>query len=405
MRNEVTLESKCIVQQNDSISCGVRVCIAADLICKPKTTTIHETNVALTAAYISDYRFWIAYDLYNNSTWADHRLVEIENSAICWQAPRLLNLGNSCWFNATIQATAAVIKQANRFWTNFSDETTTIKINESNDSNHLISLLLQLLSKKTVNRNVLEKALKFACEQCSFAYGTQQDPAEFFRRSSLISTLFERGLWRKFQSKIYDRCSHCDSITSDNEVEQTDLILLMYDCIADGDQLQKVWDKYTNGIEKRKCDSCDSTTEHTSKVVFQNLPDLLVVCLSRATFDKGLKKLSTPVTPFRELTINDAECRAVNTYVLSSVICHFGDNCDSGHFICYNIIHDGLVMEMDDNRISVKSLDEIQDTIRCSGYLFFFVRNASRSISELYSTDSDSDSTKRENLPKKLIKF
>ena len=113
-RNEVTLESKCIVQQNDSISCGVRVCIAADLICKPKTT-IHETNVALTAAYISDYRFWIAYDLYNNSTWADHRLVEIENSAICWQAPRLLNLGNSCWFNATIQATAAVIKQANRF--------------------------------------------------------------------------------------------------------------------------------------------------------------------------------------------------------------------------------------------------------------------------------------------------
>ena len=115
---------------------------------------------------------------------------------------------------------------------------------------------------------------------------------------------------------------------------------------------------------------------HTSKVVFHNLPDLLVVCLSRATFDKGLKNLSTPVTPFRELTINDAECRAVNTYVLSSVICHFGDNCDSGHFMCYNIIHDGLVMEMDDNRICVKSLDEIQDTIRCSGYLFFFVRNA-----------------------------
>ena len=159
-RNKVTLESKCIVQQNDSISCGVCVCIAADFICKPKTTTIHETNVTLTSAYISDYRFWIAYDLYNNSTWADHRLVEIENSAKCWQAPRLPNLGNSCWFNATIQATAAVIKQANRFPTDFSDETTTIKSNESNDNNHLISLLLQLLSKKTVNKNVLEKALK-----------------------------------------------------------------------------------------------------------------------------------------------------------------------------------------------------------------------------------------------------
>ena len=35
-RNEVTLESKCIVQQNDSISCGVCVCIAANLIANPK---------------------------------------------------------------------------------------------------------------------------------------------------------------------------------------------------------------------------------------------------------------------------------------------------------------------------------------------------------------------------------
>ena len=41
-------------------------------------------------------------------------------------------------------------------------------------------------------------------------------------------------------------------------------------------------------------------------------------------------------------------------------------------------------------------------TIRCNGYLFFFVRNASTSISDLYSTDSDST---RENLPKKLIKL
>ena len=179
------------------------VCIAADLICKPKTTTTHETNVALTAAYISDYRFWIAYDLlYNNSTWADHWLVKIENSATCWQAPRLPNLGNSCWFNASIQATATVIKQANRFSTNFSDETTTIKSNESNDNNHLISLLLQLLSKKTVNRNVLEKALKFACEQCSFTYGTQQNPAEVFRRSSLISALFEAVYCGSFNLKF-----------------------------------------------------------------------------------------------------------------------------------------------------------------------------------------------------------
>ena len=123
--------------------------IAADLICKPKTATTNETDVALTAAYISDYRFWIAYDLYNNSIWPDHRLVEIEDSAICWQAPRLPNLENSCWFNATIQANAAVIKQANRFLTDFSDERTTIKSNKS----HLSSLLLQLLSKKTVNNS------------------------------------------------------------------------------------------------------------------------------------------------------------------------------------------------------------------------------------------------------------
>ena len=46
------------------------------------------------------------------------------------------NKGN-CWFNATIQATAAVIKQANRFPTDFSDKITTIKSNESNDNNHL----------------------------------------------------------------------------------------------------------------------------------------------------------------------------------------------------------------------------------------------------------------------------
>ena len=62
-------------------------------------------------------------------------------------------------------------------------------------------------------------------------------------------------------------------------------------------------------------------------------------------------------------------------------------------------------MEMEDNKISMKSLDEIQNMIRCIDYLFFFVRNTSTSVCDLYSTDSDSDSTKRENLPKKLRKL
>ena len=48
---------------------------------------------------------------------------------------------------------------------------------------------------------------------------TQQDPAELFRRSNLISALFKRGLLRKFQPKIYNQCSHCDLITTDDEVE------------------------------------------------------------------------------------------------------------------------------------------------------------------------------------------
>ena len=74
-------------------------------------------------------------------------------------------------------------------------------------------------------------------------------------------------------------------MAADDEVEQIDLILPMYDCIADGEKLQTVLDRYVNGIEKRKCGSCDSTTVHTRKIIFQNLPDLLVVCLSRATFD------------------------------------------------------------------------------------------------------------------------
>ena len=64
-----------------------------------------------------------------------------------------------------------------------------------------------------------------------------------------FNALLENGVhFVNIVGEIYSGCSDCDFITTDGDVEQIDLILPMYDCIANGDQLQAVFDKYINGI-------------------------------------------------------------------------------------------------------------------------------------------------------------
>ena len=181
--SETTFITTSFVKQTDCNSCGVSVCIAAEMICKTVIESDNTDVTCISAPNISDYRYSIAYDLYRNSTKVDLLVNKIAKLSVLSQTYGLPNLGNTCWFNAAIQAIAFVLKQAKSHINNNS------KFESPKTSGVLGTLFEQLLFYKPVGENLLKEAIILACNLCKFEFGTQNDPEEFYRLSELNDVL------------------------------------------------------------------------------------------------------------------------------------------------------------------------------------------------------------------------
>ena len=156
--NKTTFTTTSIVRQTDCNSCGVCVCIAAEMICEAAIGD-NEINIKnfVSVPNISDYRYTMTYSSYRNSTKVDFLVNEIAKSSVFSQTHGLPNLGNSCWFNAVIQAIAYVLKTA-KFDANSNSEF------QSPNTNSVLGILLEkFLFDRPVSENLLKEAITLAC--------------------------------------------------------------------------------------------------------------------------------------------------------------------------------------------------------------------------------------------------
>ena len=217
--DKTTFTTTSIVKQIDSNSSDVCVCIAAEMICKESIGS-NQINIGFVSApNIPDYRYTMAYDLYRNSTKVDSLVNKIAKFSVLSQTYGLPNLGNTCWFYAAIQAIVHELKEA-KLDTNSSWEF------QSPKTNSLIGVLLEkLLLHKPVSENLLKEAITLACNQCKFDFCTQNDPEEFYRLLKLNHVLEANHVSSTMRTQTSYRCKSCDLITTNNVVEQQNIIL------------------------------------------------------------------------------------------------------------------------------------------------------------------------------------
>ena len=348
------------IQTIDFNSINFSVCKFADyIIHRDKNSNSDIVDAVLNDNDVLNYRFWIFDQLYANSSLVDHRLNYIATH-------KLLNLGNTCWFNVIVQAVfALIINQGNRS-KNFGRKT--IATFENNNCLH--NFVMDLVRNKKLTKSRLEEAVKFACSQCNFAYGEQQDAAEFYRLSSLTELLKNNGLSCSFQSKTLYKCGICGSQSHQEPKDNIELKLSLCDSIGNDSTMQLVLDKYLHREEDWKCDSCSEQTHHSVTVMFQYLPDVLPINLCQYRLDRQNTKR---ISQFSHIRVED-ENKNEHIYKLTFAIVHRRDQWGGGHVVGCNIINKSLAIIVDDDNVERNLLEQANPIIETYGYLFFYTK-------------------------------
>ena len=339
----IKFEVKTGLVQPDNSSCGVCVCMAADMICRKKQLSFDKT---LPKSQILEYRNWMLYILYLNSTSCCIEITEACKDMIYNYVIGLSNIANNCWFNAVVQAIVRVL-QAHKYITNKSD------LNLETNNNFLFSLFYFLLKKTEVSDNFLENTLRVVCQQCGFTFGEQQDPDEFFQCSILQNVLAKNNITCLVKFSKQFKCITCLKAGETEFFKQIILRLPLFDTIDDGHSLSKYIEQFMRANECKYCVFCRKVRNHKTCAAFMSFPNLLVVNLAR---NVDTVKCGKKVSLSSYVQIKGKDCSDLDAmYELVSVVVHLGEKVEGGHFVCYFFLNGNDIIEINDQ--SVRKLD------------------------------------------------
>lgn len=322
----------------------------------------------------------------------------------------MINLGNSCYLNASISCLSNCIGLTHYFLSNeFSKSIGPLSM-ERNEYTFLMNYLgvlaglyekNQTISPKTLHHNIsiflpeLKKGQQNDAYECiigildllhislgkSINYGPEDTKIhrhildskkvyyEHFKDEfSIINDLFFGQFMQKVKCIDCGKCSFTYqpfiglnlSVPENNESK----IFTIYDLLME---------YFKKQIVKKKCDVCMKDTEHSLKSRIIKLPVYLIIHLKR--FDNAANKLQQ-VIPFEsELEMSEFSVlldSKSNQYSLSSVVNHDGSGINKGHYYNFNRTFDGEWLMINDDKT-----EKIEAVDVCSknAYILFYELN------------------------------
>ncbi|KAK7074125.1 Ubiquitin carboxyl-terminal hydrolase 42, partial [Halocaridina rubra] len=310
----------------------------------------------------------------------------------------MVNLGNTCYMNSSLQALFHIPSMAN-WLLDDSSHTQRCEANTANASYCSICAMMRTI-RSTLDRsaNVIKPSLihhKLKSIGKTLMYGRQEDAHEFikllidhmeksylsFRRANKLDHRSKEttplnqifgGYIR--QQVICPMCRHVSTTFSHFQ----DLVLDIRSVSSVDEALNLYFKKETlDSYNAYKCERCHKKVPATKRHLIERAPNVLLIQLKRFTFSGG--KIGKHINIQRTIDIS----RFVNgqikhhpgtgggpyQYRLASMVIHLGGSQHGGHYTAVAEASNGTMFEFDDS--SVRSIS-VQSALMRNPYILFY---------------------------------
>lgn len=311
----------------------------------------------------------------------------------------MINLGNTCYMNSSLQALFHIPSMANWLMEDLSTHTQRCEANASSASYCSICAMMRTL-RSTLDRsaNVIKPSLihhKLKSIGKTLMYGRQEDAHEFikllldhmeksylsFRRANKLDHRSKEttplnqifgGYIR--QQVICPVCRHVSTTFSHFQ----DLVLDIRSVNSVDEALNLYFKKETlDSYNAYKCERCHKKVPATKRHLIERAPHVLLIQLKRFTFSGG--KINKHINIQRTIDISrfvngqnknqSSEGGGPYQYRLASMVIHLGGSQHGGHYTAVAEASSGTMFEFDDS--SVRSIS-VQSALMRNPYILFY---------------------------------
>lgn len=338
----------------------------------------------------------------NNASNAEKEPLELSWKCITGIGPGLVNLGNTCFLNATLQCLWYTAP-----WTNYLRSTRHSQKCPRKEACVLCELEALTVQALPGKRPLAPQGIVARMKQVArhFRPYAQQDAHEYLRflqdalNKCLISNCTTNSnseaettvLSRIFRGELLSSitCAGCGNASGTID-PFLDISLDLKKGVHSIKAALEAYSQPETLTTPYHCGKCrKALVGATKRMTLHTLPPVLTLHLKR--FSSPYTKLTRPITFAPELTItNPNNLKSANQYALYAVLVHQGQTCSSGHYYSYVKAANNLWYEMDDSSVRQVSINTV---LAQPAYILFYQKtNNTDSVSNSSSNSSSSSS-------------
>ena len=284
----------------------------------------------------------------------------------------LPNIGNSCYFNATIQ----LCKLISSF--NFKDD--------SNPQNSFIRDIQSIFQTEDQESEINKymRLYGFIANNLRFQIGDQQDSCEVlqFIIDKYVDLIDNKDLLLSVFNQIV-LCSNCDNYRICNE--QKESMLISHE-LNNTTEEEIEFNQFLNNIVSiQEVDNINTECNCNSpkakvQTIFTSLPNYLFINVGRCKYDttklykklKFVKEFTIDYPLDLKQSLNGTDTRKISrTYQLSGIIIHHGNSSHSGHYASIIKMNEDWIY-CDDGMIGKVNIDNDMEYIQKNCFVLLY---------------------------------